>query len=189
MRKMIVLVWVIALATLTAACQSIGLPVPGTGDTANDAASASQFVPASLPGYASTEGFTSIADALNRIGVQATILTGNPQFAPIVAQLDDLITCYQGVGAIAGRVYSENPLPLDRVPKVGVLAVINTTRLSRNLLQCALRQALPNAQALPSPFQPCGGSGSITVNNENLEYVYAATTPELCTTFQAQFNR
>jgi hypothetical protein len=185
MRKLMLLIAVVAIAALAAACQSIGLPVPGTGDTANDAASASRFVPASIPGYASTEAFTSIADALNRIGVQATILTGNPQFAPIVAQLDDMIICYQGVGAVAGRVYSENPLPLDRVPKVGVLAVINTTRLGRNFLQCALGQGFTASTA---SIQPCGGSGSKVVNNENLEYVYAATTPELCTVFQAQFN-
>lgn len=189
MRKFLMLILVIAVVFTAAACQSIGLPVPGSGDSANDAASASQFVPASLPGYVSTEGFTSLADALNRIGVQATVLTGNIQFAPIVAQLDDLITCYQGVGAVAARVYSENPLPLDRVPKVGLLAVINTTRLSRNLLQCALQQTFGAQSTTAATIQPCGGSGSLVVNNENLEYVYAATTPELCTTFQAQFNR
>jgi hypothetical protein len=187
MRKFVTLVLIAVLAVFASACQSIGLPAPGTGDSANDPASASRFVPVSIPGYASTDGFTSIADALNRIGVQATILTGNVQFAPIVAQLDDMIRCYQGVGAVAGRVYSENPLPLDRVPRVGVLAVINTTRIGRNFLQCAVQQAM-SAQADQPAIQPCGGSGSKTVNNENLEYVYAATTPELCTTFQAQFN-
>ncbi|MBN8591462.1 MAG: hypothetical protein J0M33_06875 [Anaerolineae bacterium] len=189
MRRLFMPILVIVVVLSAAACQSVGLPVPGSGDSANDAASASQFVPASIPGYVSTDGFSSLADALNRVGVQATVLTGNVQFAPIVAQLDDLITCYQSVGAVAARVYSENPLPLDRVPKVGLLAVINTTRVSRNLLQCALRQTFGAQSATTATIQPCGGSGNLTVNNENLEYVYAATTPELCTTFQAQFNR
>jgi hypothetical protein len=44
-----------------------------------------------------------------------------------------------------------------------------------------------SAQAA-NEIQPCGGSGDKVVNGETLNYVYAATTPELCATFQAQFN-
>lgn len=107
--------------------------------------------------------------------------------AGAIAKLDGMISCYRSVGAVAARIYTEqNIATTSGIPKLGVLAVINTTRIQRNLLQCVLNTG-PSAQA--DEIQPCGGSGSTVVNNETLEYVFAATTPELCQVFQAQFNK
>ncbi len=160
--------------------------VPGTGDSATDAASASNFVPGNIPGYNVTEA-SSITDALTKTGVGASVLTGNLAMAGAIAKLDGMIQCYQSVGAVAAKVYTEQTLSPTQttIPKIGAVAVVNTTRLGRNLLQCVLNTGV-SAQAV-NEIQPCGGSGSFTVNNESLEYVFAATTPELCTAFQAQF--
>jgi len=158
--------------------------VPGTGDSATDAASASNFVPASIPGYNTTDA-TSITDALTKTGVGASVLTGNLALAGAIAKLDGMIQCYQSVGAVAARVFTEQNIATSSVPKVGAVAVVNTTRLGRNLLQCVLNTGVA-AQAADE-IQPCGGSGEFTVNNEQLSYVFAATTPELCTAFQAEF--
>jgi hypothetical protein len=173
---------IILLLALTAGCRL----VPGTGDSSTDAASASNFVPASIPGYNVTEA-SSITDALTKTGVGASVLTGNLALAGTIAKLDGMIQCYQSVGAVAAKVYTEQTLSPTQttIPKIGAIAVVNTTRLGRNLLQCVLNTGV-SAQAA-NEIQPCGGSGSFTVNNENLEYVFAATTPELCSTFQAQF--
>jgi hypothetical protein len=172
----------LVLILVAAACQI----VPGTGDRSTDAAAAQNFVPASIAGYNATEA-TSITDALTKTGIGASVLTGNLPLAGAIAKLDGMIQCYQGVGAVAAKVYTEQNMPTTGIPKIGALAVINTTRLGRNFLQCAVNLGGASAQAV-GEVQPCGGSGSFKVNNEDLEYVYAATTPELCTTFQNQFN-
>jgi hypothetical protein len=174
---------ILVLALVAAGCRL----VPGTGDTSTDAAAAQNFVPASIAGYNVTEA-NSVTDALTKVGVAGSVVTGNLPMAGAIAKLDDLIRCYQGVGAVAARVYTEQTMPTAGIPKIGVLAVINTTRLQRNFLQCAANIGGASAQGATDQIQPCGGSGGFTVNSERLEYLFAATSPELCTTFQSQFN-
>ncbi len=171
----------LSLALLLTACQI----VPGTGDTAKDPAAAQQFLP-NIAGYVATEA-NSITDALGKAGVSASMITGNVALAGVIAKLDDMMRCYQGVGAIAARVYLEPNINLNSVPKVGAVAVINTTRVQRNLLNCVLNTGA-SAQSL-GQIEPCGGSGSFTVNGENLQYLYGATDPALCSAIQASFPR
>jgi len=175
------LVMTFVLLLIAAGCRI----VPGTGDSSTDAASASNFVPTSIPGYNATDA-SNVADALTKAGVPVSVVTGNLPLAGAIAKLDGMIQCYQSVGAVAAKVFTEQNVATSPIPKIGVIAVINTTRLGRNFLQCAINiggASIQNANEI----QPCGSSGSFTVNNENLEYVFAATTPELCTIFQSQF--
>ncbi len=175
-------VWILMVLLMVAAGCKL---VPTTGDSASDAAAAQNFVPANIPGYTSTTA-SSVTDALAKLGVSGSVVTGNLPLAGAIAKLNDLISCYQGVGAVEARVYTEQNLPTVGIPKIGVLAVINTTRLQRDFLQCAANIGGASAQAADQ-IQPCGSSGSFQVNNENLEYLFAATSPELCTIFQSYF--
>jgi hypothetical protein len=163
---------------LLAACT-----MTATGDTANDAASAQNFLP-NIPGYNMTEA-SSITDALTTAGVGGSLLTGNIPLAALVNRLDAMMTCYQGVGAVAARVYTEVNIAniiQGQIPKVGALAVINEARLERNFLNCAIGGGNLSAQA--EGVEPCGGSGTFVVNNERLHYIFGATSPELCGIFQ-----
>lgn len=177
-----VLLMTFLLAALVG-CQVVGT----TGDTANDPEAAQQFVPPNIAGYNSTDA-TSVTDALTKAGAAGSLLTGNLPMAGAIAKLDTMIACYRNVGAVAARVYTDvNITANPTAPKVGVLAVINTTRLQNNLMACVLNTNPFSAQSAGG-IEPCGGSGDKIVNGETLNYVYAATTPELCATFQAQFN-
>ncbi len=179
LKRVLLVVLVLGLA---AGCRI----VPGTGDSSSDAAAAQNFVPPNISGYVATDA-TSVSDALTKIGATGSLLTGNVALAGAIAKLDGMISCYQSVGAISARVYTEQNISTTTgIPKLGALAVVNTTRIQRNLLQCVLNTGV-SAQAA-NEIQPCGGSGSKVVNGETLEYVYAATTPELCSIFQSQFN-
>ncbi len=170
---------ILVLAILAAGCQV----VPGTGDKSTDAASAANYVPTSIAGYNATDA-TSIADALSKGGASVGVLTGNVATAALVAKLDNMIQCYKGVGAVSSEVFTEQNPTLGSIPKVGAIAVINETRLQRNFVSCALNIVTgPSAQDAATP-KPCGNSGSFMVNNEKLDYVFGATTPELCTIFQ-----
>ncbi len=180
LRRILLLIAVLAVA----ACSQIGVPgvaVPTTGDTSNDVSAAQQFVP-DLPGYISTDAH-SITDAVSTISGGASILTGNPVTAAMIAQIDGMIDCYQGVGAVSAKIYAEANLAniaAGQIPAVGALAVINQDRLVNNFLPCALGSNRGfSAQAATA--QPCGSSGSFIVNGETLWYLYAATQQDLCT--------
>lgn len=157
-----------------------------TSDTSSDAASADRFVPQSIPGYTVTDA-ASVTEALANAGVAATVFKGNPALAAVISRLDGMVQCYKGVGAVSAKIYTETNASTSIIPKVGVLAVVNTTRLQRDFLYCALAQNNNSIQA-EGAIQPCSGSGSKVVNNETLEYVYGATTPELCSVFEQQFK-
>jgi hypothetical protein len=174
---------------LLAGCSAVGGggQTGGGGDTANDPAAAQSFLP-TIPGYTMTEA-DSITDALAAAGVGGSLLSGNAALAAAVSRLDSMMQCYQNVGAIAARVYTQVDIASvvqGQIPKIGALAVINEDRIERNFLGCALGTGGASAQGAGG-IEPCGGSGTITVNNERIHYVFGATTPELCTIFQQQF--
>ncbi len=181
LRKMMLLIAVL----VAAGCSQIGVPgvaVPTTGDTASDASAAQQFV-TDLPGYVSINA-NNITDALSTISGGASILTGNPVAAAMIAQIDGMIACYQDVGAVAAKIYAQPDLTkvaAGQVPTVGALAVINQNRLVNNFLPCALGSPRGLSAQAASAAQPCGSSGTFSANGETLWYVYAATQQELCT--------
>lgn len=170
---------------VAAACSQIGVPgggiaVPTTGDTASDISAAQQYVP-DIPGYMSTDA-RNITDAVSTVSGGASLLTGNPIAAAAIAQIDGMIDCYQDVGAVAAKVYAAvniGELAAGQIPSVGALAVINQDRLVNNFLPCALGSNR-GFSAQTNSAQPCGSSGSFTVNGETLWYVYAATQQDLC---------
>lgn len=165
----------------------VGCGLVQTGDKASDATAAERFLP-NIEGYNSAEA-TDILDAVTKSGASASLVTGNIPLAGTIAKLNDLVQCYKGVGAVAARIYTEKSVKDITSPKIGVLAVINTTRIQRNLLSCALSFGSKAQADGTDSIQPCGGSGSIVVNNETIQYVFGATAPELCTVFQGQFKQ
>ncbi len=170
---------------LIAACSKIGVPggavVPTTGNTSGDAAAAQQYVP-DLPGYISTNA-TSITSAISTISGGASILSGNPIGAAMIAQLDGMISCYQSVGAVAAKVYAQVDIASvasGQIPSVGALAVVNQDRLAGNFLPCALGSGKGFSAQSAVP-QPCASSGQFSANGNTYWYLYAATNQDLCT--------
>jgi hypothetical protein len=187
LRVTILTLLLLALAGCGSAGQIIGGAVPTTGDTAFDPSSAARFLPnLSNYGYIQTDA-SSISSALASLGGSASLLTGDPVTAALIAQIDSMIQCYQRVGAVAARVYTETNIAnvlQGQIPRLGVLAVINQDRVVNNFLQCALGGG-SGARAQSATLQPCAGSGQFSRDGEQLAYLYAATDAELCTLFVA----
>jgi hypothetical protein len=182
------IIWIMALLLAIVACSfSLGNPGP-TGDTSNQPTSAQSFLP-DVSGYTRSNA-DSLTDAITAIGGGASLISGNPALAAGIAKIDDMIQCYQNVGAVAANIYTQADLGqilAGQTPSVGALAVINEDRLSRNFLNCALGGSDSfSSQAVT--IEPCFGSGSLTANNETIHYIYAATTPGLCNSFQIHFD-
>lgn len=185
---------VLLLSLFVAACSQIGGAgnlVPTTGDTANDAAAVQRFIPnLSGVGYTSVEA-QSIQTALSSVSGGASLLTGNPAAAALVAQIDGMITCYRTVGALDARVYYQADIAnllAGQVPSVGALAVINQDRIINNFLSCALGGAQGLSPQAAGQPQVCSGSGQIVVDGQTIAYLYAATSPELCNLMISPFQ-
>lgn len=191
-RKLLLIV--LALSVLGAACSQIGGTniVPTTGDTANDASAVQRFIPnLSSLGYTSVQA-SDIQTALSSVSGGASLLTGNPAAAALVAQIDGMVSCYRNVGAFDARIYYQSNITTliqGQIPSVGALAVVNENRLINNFLSCALngRQAF-GAQSESQGSQPCSGSGSIVVDGETIAYLYAATDTNLCNYLSSPFS-
>ena len=173
------------LLALLAACSDL---VPTGTDTADQATSAQRFLPAP-EGYIRNDA-ASLTDALATLGGGASLLSGNPALTAAISVIDNMIQCYQDVGAVAASIYTK--ISLDTLLQgdgisLGALAIINQERLSRNFLNCALGDTqLFSAQA--EALQVCSGKGSLLVANETIHYLYAATDSLLCLAFQSHFD-
>ncbi|HRL10718.1 MAG TPA: hypothetical protein PKX07_02500 [Aggregatilineales bacterium] len=164
----------IVLLLVVSACDAVGTP---TG-SASDSTSAQSVMPA-IADYQSIEA-TSIQAALTTAGVGGSLASGNPIAAGAITRIDQMITCYQSVGAVSARVYVRiNPMT------AGALAVVNEDRLAENLLACAVNPTGARAQTAD---QPCGGSGRFTYQGNNYSYVYGASSQDLCNAFVTHFN-
>lgn len=175
-------------ALLLAGCGQLQLNiVPTTGDTALDAAAAQSQLPNfSNYNYTAIDA-GNITDAITAIGGGGLLVSGNPVAAAAIAKIDDMMRCYESVGAVASQVYAQADIGQvlqGQVPKVGALAIINRTRLGRNLLPCALNTG-QGFSAQAAQVEPCGGAGSFIRMGDTFDYVYAATDPQLCTLFAA----
>src|SRR5690242_7234809 len=103
MRKL-TLFSLLCLALLFAACDNININVvPTTGDSSLDSAAAQNVMPnLSNYGYTGTDA-RNITDAIAAVGGSASLFSGNPVAAAAIAKIDDMIACYQNVGAVAAR--------------------------------------------------------------------------------------
>ena len=186
MRNFIVLA---LLGLLLGACGQLQLDIaPTTGDTALDAASAQSQMP-NLSNYGySTLDASSVTDAITALGGSASLISGNPALAAAIIKIDDMIACYESVGAVSANVYAQADIAQvleGQLPRAGALAIINRDRLAANLLPCALNSGQEGMRALSATIEPCAGAGTFVRQGATFDYVYAATDPQLCNLFAA----
>jgi hypothetical protein len=174
---------VLAIVSLFAlsACQS-------TGDSKTDASAAQSFFP-TIANYSIQES-SDLQGALSGVLTAASLSTGNIVAAPLVLKVDDILSCYRGVGAVDAKIYVENPgdqLIRDgiRLPIGGVLVVVNQSRVVGNFGSCVAGNRAFRAQSVTP--EPCTGNGTFVFNNETLSYFYAATDTPLCDDFSRHF--
>jgi len=161
--------------------------VSPTGDTKNDPTAAQNFLP-TIVGYTATDA-GNIASTLAKVAGGANLLSGNIVFAALVTKIDGMIQCYQNVGAITARIYTQSAIDITNpeIPGVGALAILNEDRLKDNFLACALGSN-QGFSAQSADLEPCFGVGDFQVAGETLRYMYAASKPELCQLFEQHFT-
>ncbi|MBN1888557.1 MAG: hypothetical protein JW850_11225 [Thermoflexales bacterium] len=133
-----------------------------------------------LSGYKVVEGQT-LTDYLSTLGEGATLLAAQPELTAVVAAVDGIVTCYQDVGAVRSRLYSDQANPLS----AGAVAIADRNALLNplNLFKCVGSNLDLDGSAAPGGLQPCTANYTLTRDGNEFYIVYAGTTLEICQAF------
>jgi len=152
---------VLSAVVVLAACDSIGIQ-----------GGAAQLLP-NLPNTDVIEGQT-ITEHISKLAEGASLLQANPLLTAAIGLTEKAITCYQDLGAVAMRIYSDKTEPLSS----GAVAIIDRTALQDpgNLILCITGQA--GAQAVT--IQPCFHTYVLMKDDHEYHIVYVGTTAQIC---------
>lgn len=168
-RKRVVFVTVLVVLT-TSACGLGGAKPTGTPP-------AVQLMP-DLPGYKVVEG-VAVQDYIKNLADGAALLSGNPGLLFLIEKVDGAIECYQEVGAVNMRIYSDEAFPLSS----GAIAIADRNRLTdpQTLFRCVGGSVLPFAAE--AAVGPCAHNYTLQRDDNEFYIIYVGTTPEICQTF------
>ena len=139
-----------------------------------------------LPNYTIVEGQT-LTEYLGTLSEGAALLAGRPDLAALALGVDKFIGCYQDIGAVRARVYSNKESPLS----AGAVAIADRNALldPKNLLTC-LQPAVEadGASAQGFAIEPCSTSYTLARDDNEFYILYVGTTQETCQAFCAQLE-
>lgn len=161
----------IAVALVGAAC---------TNGPSGIAPRADSLMP-TLNGY-STLDVSTIQEYIVSLGETGTALTGQFAATAAIEAVDQVIGCYQNVGAVAARGYSKDDLPVV----AGVVAIVNRDLLTdpQTFLSCVGLAAVPeSAQQGGGGLVPCAFAYSTELEGDTFDMLYAGTDLEICQAF------
>jgi len=139
-----------------------------------------------LPDHTVVEGQT-LTEYLGSLSQGAALLAGRPDLAALALGVDKFTGCYQDVGAVQARVYSNKENPLS----AGAVAIADRNALldPRNLLACLSPSVeAGDASAQGFAIKPCSASYTLSRDNNEFYILYAGTTEEICQAFCTQLE-
>ncbi len=136
-----------------------------------------------LPGYNVVEGET-LTGYIGKLSGGAALLAGQPELAALVTAVDQVISCYQEVGAARARLYSHQANPLS----AGTVAIADRNALLDpvNIFKCVAARKEMQTQALT--IQPCTAAYTLAKDGNEFYILYAGTTLEICQAFCARLE-
>jgi hypothetical protein len=172
MRQILLIVCVIVIVATLSGCDLL----PGSGGSTAQPPALTMLP--NLPGYTVIEGQT-LTGYIGKLSGGAALLTGQPELAATLTAVDAIIGCYQQVGAVRARVYSNQASPLSS----GAVAIADQKALldPANLFRCIAPSLRPEAQAIK--IEPCKASYTLTRDGNEFYILYAGTTQDICQAF------
>jgi hypothetical protein len=136
-----------------------------------------------LPGFDVIEGQV-VQDYIASLAQGAALLSGNPELAALIIKVDSVIACYQDVGAVNARLYSDEAFPLSS----GAIAIADRNRLADpdTLFQCIGGRFVPMSSK--PELNPCSHSYTLERDDNAFYIIYAGTTQEICQAFCANLE-
>ena len=136
---------------------------------------------AMLPDVPNTDRIegTAISDYISSLGEGAALLHANPVLAVAIERAQGVLDCYQRIGAVAIRVYSDKSNPLS----TGLVAIVDRTALTdpANFARCLVGdQAEAGVQDVVSI---CANYYFLKKEEAEFDIAYVATSQALCDAF------
>jgi hypothetical protein len=134
-----------------------------------------------LAGYRVVEGQT-IQEYLATAAEGAALLSLNPQMALLIEEADQVVQCYQQIGAVSARIFSSETSPLSS----GAIAIADRNRLTdpSNFFRCVIPRAVPFSGGLgETKVEPCAHSYTLDRDGSEFFILYVGTTEDICHTF------
>jgi hypothetical protein len=133
-----------------------------------------------LQGYNTVEG-ELLTNYISKLSGGAALLAGQPELTLAVAAVDQVVGCYQEVGAVKARAYSHQEAPLS----AGIVAVGDRNELldPKNLFHCVAPAIPDGSQPDVPPIEMCSASYTLVRDDNEFYIIYAGTTGEICTAF------
>ena len=169
------------LVVLLSGCEFIS----GLLEPAPEVPPAVEMLP-DLPDYTVVEGET-LTDYLGTLTEGAALLTGHPELAALALGVDKIIGCYQDVGAVQARVYSNKEYPVS----AGAVAIADRNALldPKNLFACVKPAVTGDEAGIQNvAIEPCSASYTLEKDDNEFYILYVGTTPNICETFCAQLE-
>ncbi len=123
------------------------------------------------------EGKT-ISEFLTGLPGGAALKTSFPQLFTVVEYVEQVTSCYQKIGAVAVRTYSDIVTPLSS----GTVAIVDRNAITDpgNWAACLINSAGAQSQAQPA-ISPCAKTYTLKKVNNEFYIAYIASTQEMCT--------
>lgn len=140
-----------------------------------------------LPNHTVVEGQT-LTEYFGTLSEGAALLAGHPELAALALSVDKFIGCYQDVGAVQARIYSDKENPLS----AGAVAIADRNALldPRNLLACIKPAPEAGGASIQSfAIEPCSANYTLARDGNEFYILYAGTTQEICQAFCAQLEK
>jgi hypothetical protein len=157
----------------------------GCGETPSEPPAA-KMLP-DLPGYQVVEGET-LTGHIGKLAGGAALLAAQPELAAAAIAVEEIVGCYQEVGAVQARVYSNEEMPLS----AGAVAIADRDALTNpmNLFRCAAPRVFDAARTEGGALQiePCTASYTLERDDNEFYIVYVGTTAEICHEFCANLE-
>ena len=166
------MMYAVSIVVLLSGCNLLPTPAPMSGEPP-----AAALLP-KLAGYNTAEGQT-LTSYIGKLSGGATLLTGHPELAATLTAVDAIIGCYQQVGAVRARLYSNQASPLS----AGTVAVADRNALldPANLFRCVSPNVAAGTQSVK--IEPCQAGYTLKRDNNEFYILYAGTTAEICQAF------
>ncbi|HTP11844.1 MAG TPA: hypothetical protein VMP08_26500 [Anaerolineae bacterium] len=134
-----------------------------------------------VPNTTVVEGQT-ITQFVAKAADGAALTAANPELVPVIQRVEASLTCYQDLGAVALRTYTDQTFPLS----AGIVAIIDRKALTdpTNFANCVLGRAQGAGAATSVPtIEPCVKTYTLKKDNNEFYIAYIATTKEMCAAF------
>lgn len=133
-----------------------------------------------VPNTTIVEG-QKITDFIAKLADGAAVLAAHPELIPTIERVEASLNCYQGVGAVALRAYTDKTFPVS----AGLVAITDRKALTDpgNFLNCVVLRAQARVPGAPPAIEPCAKTYTLKKEDNEFYIAYIATTQEMCDAF------